>query len=297
MGYLFPGVVCSVVIYLLVHFEGNVSNLTKIELVKKALLASNTHFDLDKSIMFIVFSYILGHIVSYLSSLTIELFAIKIFEYPSTYLLKKNPKTYSQLWSDYYIATDVYSSSSNLKIIKTFFRIVLKIILAFVIFPISFTTYTFGYLFDLNGWIVRPLDEYLIDSIKNKQYRLANRLQINHPDVNDSKCDYHRIIQHYVYLNVPNSQKKIDNYVALYGFLRCMSLIFSLSFFVVGIYCLSTLDIKSDLDLNLCTILAVTYSIAYLTFLGFMKFFRRFTLENYMTLLSGMYDISDSGSV
>jgi len=296
MGYLFPGVVCSVIIYLLVHFDGNVSNLTKIELVKKALLVSNTHFDLDKSLMFIVFSYILGHIVSYLSSLTIELFSIKIFDYPSTYLLKKNHKKYNQLWFDY-IATDVCSSSNSLKKIKIFFRIVLKFILAFVIFPISFTTYTFGYLFDLNGWIVRPLDGYLIDSIKNKQYRLANRLQINHPDVNDNKCDYHRIIQHYVYLNVPNSQKKIDNYVALYGFLRCMSLIFSLSFFVVGIYCLSTLDIEADFDLNLCAILVITYSIAYLTFLGFMKFFRRFTLENYMTLLSGMYDITDSGSV
>lgn len=296
MGYFFPGVICSVIIYLLIHFNGNVSELTDIVQLKNALLASNTHFDLDKSIMFIVFSYILGHIVSYLSSLTVEIFAVKVFDYPSTFLLKDTPKNYSQLLHDYFV-TDAYSSTKSSKYIKIFFRWLLKLVLMLVIFPISITTFTFGYLFDLNGWIARPLDGYLRDSIKTKQYRLANRLQINHPDVNDNKCDYHRIIQHYVYLNLPGSQKKTDNYIALYGFLRCISLIFSLAFCVVYIYCITTIDIHADCDVNLCVMLVVTYCTSYLSFLGFMKFFRRFTLENYMTLLAGMYDTNAGDSV
>lgn len=296
MGYLFPGVICSVIIYLLIHFNGNVSELTDIAQLKNALLVSNTHFDLDKSVMFIVFSYILGHIVSYLSSLTVEIFAVKVFDYPSTFLLKDCPKKYSQLLHDYFV-TDAYSSKTGLKWVKIKFRLILKVVLILVIFPIGFTTFTFGYLFDLNGWIARPLDGYLRDSIKTKQYRLANKLQISHPDVNDNKCDYHRIIQHYVYINIPGSQKKTDNYIALYGFLRCISLIFSLAFCVVGIYCISTIDIHAAWDVNLCVMLVVTYCISYLTFLGFMKFFRRFTLENYMTLLAGMYDTNAGDNV
>ena len=145
--------------------------------------------------------------------------------------------------------------------------------------------------------MVRPLDEYLIEAIRKKQFYLAHKLQISHPDVNDTKCDYHRIIQHYVYLNIPNSQKKIDNYVALYGFLRCMSLIFSMTFASVALYGISTIKLDAAIDWHLCMLLCILYFMAYLTFLGFMKFYRRFALENYMTLLSGMNDVNEKGSV
>lgn len=296
MGYLFPGIVCSVFLYLLFHFNGNLSKLTDVMLVKDAFLTSNINFDLDKSIMFIVFSYILGHIVSYTSSLTIEQFAIKVFNYPSSYLLQNTPKTYRKMCHDFFL-TQAQSSSNTMRWIKIILRFVLKIFICFIISPVSFTVFTFGYLFDINGWIVRKLDDYLIDTIQTKQYQLANRLQISHPDVNDNECDYHRIIQHYVYLNIPNSQRKTDNYIALYGFLRCMSLIFSLAFGVVFVYAVFSIDFKADIDWVLCGLLGSLYFISYLSFLGFMKFYRRFTLENYMTLLSGMIDTNGMGNI
>ena len=291
MGYLFPGVLCSVFLYLVFHFDGDMSKLTDVAQLKIALSNTNTGFDLDKSIMFVVFSYILGHIVSYMSSLTVEQFAIRVFDYPSVYLLEEKQKDYGQLWKTFF-KTQAISSCIILKQVKIYLKFILKIIISILIFPISFSVFTFGYLFDLNGWVVRNLDKYLIDTIKKKQYLLANRLQINHPDVNDKKCDYHRIIQHYVYLNIPNSQKKTDNYIALYGFLRCISLIFAIGFDVVAFYSLKTIDTNAEWNYSLCILLLSLYGISYLTFLGFMKFYRRFTLENYMTLLSGMFDTS-----
>lgn len=296
MGYLFPGVVCSIFLYLVFYFHADMSKISDVCLLKEALSVSNTNFDLDKSIMFIVFSYILGHVVSYTSSLTIEQFAIKVFDYPSTFLLNESPKRYSQLWKGFF-ETQALSSSDFMRKVKVISRFLLKLLIWLILFPISFTVYTLGYLFDINGWIVRPLDHYLINTIRNKQYILANRLQISHPDVNDKKCDYHRIVQHYVYLNIPNSQKKTDNYIALYGFLRCISMIFSITFVVVAIYGLTTINVHAPIDSQLCILLLVLYSISYITFLGFMKFFRRFTLENYMTLLSGMYDTNDMGNI
>ena len=50
--------------------------------------------------------------------------------------------------------------------------------------------------------IIRPLDDYLINGIKTRQQELAKRIGLELPKVNQ-ECDYHRIIMHYVYLNVP----------------------------------------------------------------------------------------------
>lgn len=289
MGYLFPGVLCFMFLFLALGVECDMSKLTDFALLKDTLSQSSVKFDLDKSIVFVVLSYVLGHIISYASSLTVEQYANKVFEYPSVYLLEKGQKVYCQLWKDFF-KSEANSSQKCLRDIKNILRFILKIIWVLIIFPISFTVYTLGYLFDLNGWIVRPLDGYLIETIKKKQYLLAQKLQINHPDVNDKKCDYHRIIQHYVYLNIPNSQRKTDNYIALYGFLRSMSLIFSIIFNLVACYGISTISWKADVNLYLCVLLLVLYLFSYLTFLGFMKFYRRFTLENYMSLLVGLYD-------
>lgn len=102
MGYLFPGVVCYFCLSLLVQFDGDFSKLTDIAEIKEVLSKNDSRFDLDRSVVFVVFSYILGHIVSYVSSLTIEQFAIKVFGYPSTYLLEKEPKVYNLLWKDFF---------------------------------------------------------------------------------------------------------------------------------------------------------------------------------------------------
>ena len=59
------------------------------------------------------------------------------------------------------------------------------------------------------------------------------------PDVN-SKADYQWIVMHYVYLNIPNCQRRADNYVAIYGFLRTMTLIaciyFDYFFLLASVY-------------------------------------------------------------
>ena len=171
----------------------------------------------------------------------------------------------------------------------------MKVFIFLLLFPISFSTYTFSYIFDINGWIVRPLDEYLKNSLKLKEFRLANKLGISHPDVNQ-ECDYHRIVMHYVYLNIPNSQRKTDNYIALYGFLRSISFVFCMTFFAFGAYALTTIKYSSPFDMNLFFTLSLFYTLSYICFLGFVKFYRRFTLENYMAMLTAMQNEKNQDS-
>ncbi|WP_028904470.1 hypothetical protein [Prevotella sp. P6B4] len=289
MGYLFPGMMCYIIIAYCFRMGLNISEITNFENLRNIVKESQMEFNLEKSVIIIVIAYILGHIMSYLSSVTIELFTLKVFGYPSEYLLERGQgRNWWQMLKAFF-ASEANSSNKKWAFVKTVFRIIMKVFMAFLLFPITFSTFTFAYFFDINGWIVRPLDKYLKNTLKVKEFRLANRLGINHPDVNQ-ECDYHRIVMHYVYLNIPNSQRKTDNYIALYGFLRSISFVFCTTFFVFGAYALTTVDISEPFDKDLLFILSLFFTLSYICFLGFVKFYRRFTLENYMAMLTAMPD-------
>ena len=289
MGYLFPGMMCYIIIAYCFRMGLDMAEITNMDNLRNLVKESQMEFNLEKSVVIIVIGYILGHIVSYLSSVTIELFSQKVFGYPSEYLLKRGRcKNWWEMLRAFF-ASEAHSSNRFWTWVKTVLRFVMKVFIALLLFPISFSTFTFAYFFDINGWIVRPLDDYLKNTLKVKEFRLANRLGINHPDVNQ-ECDYHRIVMHYVYLNIPNSQRKTDNYIALYGFLRSISFVFSATFFAFGTYALTTIDVSAPFDKDLMVVLSLFFTLSYICFLGFVKFYRRFTLENYMAMLTAMPD-------
>lgn len=287
MGYLFPGMMCYIIIAYYFRMGLDMGEITNIDNLRNLVRETQMEFNLEKSVIIIVIAYILGHIVSYLSSVSIELFAQKVFGYPSEYLLKRGRgKNWWEMLRAFF-ASEAHSSNRIWAWIKTVLRFMMKVFIALLLFPISFSTFTFAYFFDINGWIVRPLDEYLKNTLKVKEFRLANRLGINHPDVNQ-ECDYHRIVMHYVYLNIPNSQRKTDNYIALYGFLRSISFVFCSTFFAFGVYALTTINFSEPFDMGLLVTLSLFFTLSYICFLGFVKFYRRFTLENYMAMLTAM---------
>lgn len=289
MGYLFPGMMCYIIIAYCFRMELDMGEISNMENLRNLVKETRMDFNLEKSVVIIVIAYILGHIVSYLSSVSIELFTHKVFGYPSEYLLKRRrDKNWWELLTAFFVS-EAHSSNKSWAIIKTALRFVMKMFISMLLFPITFSTYTFAYIFDINGWIVRPLDDYLKNTLKVKEFRLANRLGISHPDVNQ-ECDYHRIVMHYVYLNIPNSQRKTDNYIALYGFLRSISFVFCITFFAFGTYALTTVRYSAPFDLNLLVPLSLLFILSYICFLGFVKFYRRFTLENYMAMLTAMPD-------
>ena len=152
-------------------------------------------------------------------------------------------------------------------------------------FPITGFFFSLGIFTGLNKFIVRPLDDYIRNSIKSKLNNLTSSLGIERPDVN-SNADLHRIVMHYVFLNITNSQKKTENYVAIYGFLRAISLIGCIYTDVIIYKGIMTIDFSLPIDWGAIFVISVMIAVCNILFMGFIKFYRRFTLENYMALLT-----------
>ena len=283
LGYLFPGFifVCMVLYATDLDYWLEVYK----EMVKCDKL--DDHIILLLLVFLIVVSYIIGHIISYLSFVFIESFTNKVFKYPSYYLMNQKTYTFRNLWKRFWDTKGAKSSNDKWRKIKNAFRIVLKLCIFVVLLPITFSVYTFGYLFDINNFITRPLDTVIIDIIKEKIKELEKTLnvKIGFPPVDEKECDFHRIIMHYVYVNVPNCQQKVNNYIALYGFLRCMTFLMCILFDYLLFQSMKTIDFSAQFDKLLVTSLIVSFCVAYVLYLGFVKFYRRNTLEDFMTLV------------
>lgn len=231
-------------------------------------------FDWWKStLILIILSYICGQIIAYLSSVTIEYFANKLYKYPSYYLLHGEDRNFVYYWRTYFW-DGLYLGN-----------FIWRIILFFIAFPVTLFILLLGAPLKINKFITHPLDTYIRDSIQTKLFNLSQKLNLARPEIN-SDNDYHRIVMHYVYLNIPNCQRKTDNYIALYGFLRAICLISCIFTDILIIKGLSTINFSASFDWKGFMLIITMVFLCNILFMGFVKFYRRFTLENYMALLT-----------
>ena len=297
MGYLFPGLFVLYVIYYFHSLDWDFYQISNINNLDKAINRTSDKFNFEKSVLIIIIAYVIGHLISYTSSLTVEILSNRFFGYPSKYLLQEDRPKYSELWKNYF-KVRIESSSKIWKALKKAISYIAYGFIFLLLFPVSVIIISLGYLLDINQFIVRPLDKYLINSIKIRQQELAKRIGLKLPDVGQ-ECDYHRIIMHYVYLNIPACQHKVDNYIALYGFLRCMTFIFCVLFdvfFIFGIYTIFEYN-ANKISMPLLGGILLLLALSYISFLAFVKFYRRQTLENFMSMLTGMpHDINEGST-
>lgn len=281
LGYLFPGFIFLVITAFLWHLDrGLMQDYFDFTKYMDVLKSGKDYDWLESTVFVIVFSYVFGHIVAYFSASVVEYFTNHLFGYPSHYLLHEQEINYRNILNHYF----EYPSVGNV-----FWRIVVMVIML----PVTLVILTFGVKFSLIGFVVRPLDDYVRNSILNKLNTLSCTLNLDCPDVN-SNADYHRIVMHYVYLNIPNCQRKVDNYVAMYGFLRAMTLISCVLFDYLFIdQVVFSVDLIKNNGLTQCEtnwtaifLFIVILVITNLLYMSFVKFYRRFTLENYMALLT-----------
>ena len=281
LGYLFPGLIFLVIIFFISQTKSapidDYFDFSKY----KVLLKSGKEYDWWESTVFIIVSsYVVGHIVAYLSSSIVEYFPNHLFGYPSHYLLHEEENNYSAVFSRYFSS-------------PTCGNVIWRILVMLILLPVTFVILVLGIKLSLINFIVRPLDDYVRNSILCKLNKLSDTLSLQQPDVN-SNADYHRIVMHYVYLNITNSQRKVDNYVAMYGFLRAITLIVCIfiDYMLVDqvLYSIGVLKENgvehSFINWNGIWIFIGMVVVANLLYMAFVKFYRRFTLENYMALLT-----------
>ncbi|MFV0218375.1 hypothetical protein OBK16_00010 [Empedobacter falsenii] len=256
LGYFIPG---AFALYLIVL----VQNTNGIETYFKLESIENLKYEISLIyiIFFTIISYILGHILSYISSSLIEKYTILIYGYPSKLLLGIKFKR------------DEYKA----------YPIILKLAMFILLFPLIFIDILFYKVFKIDKSYCKSLDKIYIVKIKEKIRHLFNE---DVKSLNFKKHDFHKFLIHYCYDKCLTHQSKLMNYVALYGFLRVISLI--LNFWCI--YQLYNLLFKYELDLVNGSIIPLMFFIlncflVYITYLSYLKFYRRYSQENLMVLL------------
>lgn len=271
MGYFFPGAFALILIYFFIEHKIEIQNVGSLyadvaDMFKFRNSEDNKNFTIEICFVFIVVSYIIGHFVAYLSSLTVEHFSKWLYGYPSTFLLfSVAPNHYWNIDKDQDISI----------IVKKYNW---RIIIAIFLLPLSLGSIFLAKGLGLKHFFVKKLDSYLIENIKNT-YKLLIRIKGLEGEITE-EADYHRVIYHYVYEYQKQHTVKLDNYVALYGFLRSITFIFN----CVSLYFTYLWYDKPSKDLFfLCLI---SYLVTYIFFMSFIKFYRRFTLESFMCLIT-----------
>lgn len=189
------------------------------------------------------------------------------YGYPSVFLLKEN---YNKNFFD--INTKVGKKGTYCW----------KLLVCILIFPICLASLFFGRLLHFRYYVLKPLDSYLQQNINKKIDSLLEKLKLSQ---RDNDADVHRVLMHYNYEHYANHVSKYDNYIALYGFLRSLSLLCSSIFIFLFVIEVKTIDFAASIDWNAVIILAALFCVTYLYYLGFIKFYRRYTLENLMSIL------------
>ncbi|MBD0825223.1 hypothetical protein [Aestuariibaculum marinum] len=262
LGYLIPG---SIVIYSLLTID----YLKKVERINIDELIKNfSSVKIEGIFLFIILAYTTGHLISFVSSITIEKYANWRYGYPSKYLLGFENQGY-------------WKSSSNWK------ELLWRICLFIFLFPCVLFDWIFGQLLGLKSFYTKPLDSFLTDLIKLKTNILLGNLGFRNMSQKtkynrgeSKKYDFYRILSHYAYENSKQHQIKMNNYIALYGFLRTISLIFN----ILTIYFIVRFIRFLPITMENILLTLILSAISYIAFMAFMKFYRRYTLEGLMII-------------
>lgn len=279
LGYFVPGAFMLLAVLAEMCSDGLLVDLISRENLENVLKVSIVENNPILLIAFFITAYIFGHFLSYLSSVTIEVFSNRLFQYPSKYLLGVN------CVGDKGVCKRLFAS-------RTIVGTILLVVVYVVCFPVTLPMTLFAKIECIKGYLTRALDDDLILAIEKRILSYSKSIGYEYKS-SCFYCDSHRLIMHFVNINIPNAMRKVDNYVALYGFLRSMSLALSLVFIIVFISAIRTIDFCARIEWPIIFILCVLFVAPSVAYLGYLKFYRRHTLENFMAFLVAPIDIDN----
>lgn len=202
----------------------------------------------------------------------------RVFQYPSKYLLNVSREKYNKKRESVRGVFELIYQSN------TWYGSVLLVGAFIINFPVTLPMVAFARCKSISNYLTRKLDDNLVAAIKKKMLNYACVVgDYSSPDC--AYCDNHLIIMHYVNVNVPNASRKVDNYVALYGFLRSVTLALSVLFIMASVSALRTTDFSASIDWRIIITLSALAIAPSISYLAYLKFYRRHTLENLMAFL------------
>ncbi|WP_312044301.1 hypothetical protein [Erwinia sp.] len=252
LGYLIPGA------FLLYSFYfGGIHYEWEMALQFKSQLKLNSSFgDLINLFPLVISSYITGHLLSITSSFFIEKYSNCRNGYPSLYLFSGKGKGF-------------FYKCSTLSFLG-------RVLLCLFILPISIIDTITHPVFRQN----KKMDEKLLPVVFKKCMNiLKHEFSIDTKSMNFNtgiNGDSFRLIYHYAFENSEQHALKLQNYVALYGFTRNIAMASLIIFWTLVI-------LRFWLELQVGSSLIISTAIlAFVFYKGFVKFYKRYTLEAMM---------------
>jgi hypothetical protein len=264
LGYLIPGLL----LILGVLFLSDVGSVVvdPIGTINTAL----SSISIELSLVALVVCYFLGQIISYISSMTVEKYSNWTIGYPSKYLLRIETSSFWELQT------------------KGWTRVVdilIRLILCGLMLPMVLLDLLVGNVFKFRRTLAKPLDKQLVTVIVEKAFALVKACFTSTYEHNKDD-DFFRIYYHYALEKCPNHYAKFQNYVALYGFTRTMTIVTVILFWFNLFQAVSC-----RVDPSICMwTLAILAGLSYLMYASFNKFYRKFSLEVLMAI-SANYEV------
>ena len=260
LGYIVPGLlfVWLIDMSIVSHYREN-------PITYDDIIARYFEMKLAGIIPLMLIAYIVGHIISFTSSVLIERHAVWLHGNPTNVLVNNGEiKPYFQ-------------TGGKSPIASLLFRVSTVIILL----PISILDFMFGKVIPVSKNYFRPFDDLIKHAAALAIYKIMRQLKIKTQDADLEKADIHRLGLHYSLEAAPAHVSSLRNYVVLYGFLRSLTLIIVISSWVI-IYHIN----GHFVWWKVCLVSVFVCVLSFVTYAAYLKFWTRYHKEAIMALIA-----------
>jgi len=272
LGYFIPGALALYLIF--IGLDGDLTDFSDnffLEKEKKFI-----EIPIYIIVFYIIIAYCLGHFLSFFSTLTVEKYTRLFYGDPSKNLLSDIER------KRYEIKFQNFTFPKFREIIRS--NLGLLFILPLIIFDslMYFFKYKHGYM----KKIPSPYRSLVMKKINDAFIQIG----YNQDVFANVDNNYHQLLIHYNYEYTQTHGSKLMNYVSLYGFLRVITLISSIYLTYLAFYFYKNYSVElswtaGKLSLLIFSKLIFYGIITFIFYLGYLKFYRRYTLENLMLIL------------
>lgn len=236
----------------------------------------------EEKIISIILFYIVGHLLSFFSSMSVEKYSVWTLGYPSEYLFNKRTK--KGFYKECFSYEDIISKGAFLRLIC---RLIIRSIVWLLLLPVAIGDFLARKIFRLHDLYARPFEDSLLVIVEKKCKKIIKK-DFKNKKV-DTTGDTFRIIYHYSIEKSINHINKMQNYVALYGFTRTLSFIGCIMFWeCIMLILYKYIMIKDILMFSYLFfirygfILFLIFFITFFLYWDFNKFYRKFSMEAYL---------------
>ena len=216
----------------------------------------------------LLLAYFLGHMVSFVSSITVEKHAAWMHGAPAKVLLWGKKGEYLDA-----------SKSQNPTVSKA-----LHLVIFIFLLPISFVEIVAGRWLRLSRNYIRPADPLIKKAFLRAMSRLLDKMGIKVGEINRSspwEYEVERLAIHCALERAPAHVSSLRNYVVLFGFLRAMCLIMVAVFWAVQLHFILRHDY-----FGFSMSFFLGSALVFICYAGYLKFQFRYYYEGIMAIIA-----------